>query len=81
MSTIQTIKFSEFTDGGDLNPADITVGLDQTGDNARFANPAPLLAPGTTAQRPASPVNGMVRYNTTILRVEGYANNTWVAFL
>lgn len=34
---------------------------------------------GTTAQRPASPVNGMIRYNTTTLSVEGYANNTWVA--
>ena len=36
---------------------------------------------GTTAQRPASPVNGMVRYNLTTLSIEGYANNTWVAFL
>ena len=36
---------------------------------------------GTTDQRPSSPVNGMMRYNTTTLRIEGYANNTWVAFL
>lgn len=36
---------------------------------------------GTTGQRPSSPVNGMIRYNTDISRVEGYANNTWVAFL
>ena len=34
---------------------------------------------GTTAQRPSVPVNGMVRYNTTIARFEGYANG-WVAF-
>lgn len=38
------------------------------------------LPSGTTAQRPSSPVNGMIRYNTTTLLVEGYANNTWVAF-
>lgn len=38
------------------------------------------LPSGTTAQRPSSPVNGMIRYNTTTLSVEGYANNTWVAF-
>ena len=36
---------------------------------------------GTTAQRPSSPVNGMMRYNTTTNVIEGYANNTWVAFL
>jgi hypothetical protein len=34
---------------------------------------------GTTAQRPAVPINGMIRYNTTIARFEGYANG-WVAF-
>lgn len=32
---------------------------------------------GTTAQRPASPVNGMLRYNTTTLRFEFYANGGW----
>jgi hypothetical protein len=36
---------------------------------------------GNTAQRPASPVNGMIRLNTTIQALEGYANNTWVAFI
>lgn len=35
---------------------------------------------GTTGQRPSSPVNGMIRYNTTLNITEGYANNTWVAF-
>lgn len=36
---------------------------------------------GTTAQRPSPAVNGMIRYNTTIPSIEGYANNTWVTFL
>jgi hypothetical protein len=36
---------------------------------------------GTTAQRPNPAVNGMMRYNTTTLVLEGYANNTWVVFL
>jgi hypothetical protein len=36
---------------------------------------------GTIAQRPASAVNGMVRFNTTNSRLEGYANNTWVTFI
>ena len=34
---------------------------------------------GTTAQRPAVPTNGMIRYNTDTARFEGYVNG-WVAF-
>ena len=36
---------------------------------------------GTTAQRPASPVNGMVRFNTTNNALEGYANSSWIGFI
>jgi hypothetical protein len=32
---------------------------------------------GTTAQRPASPVNGDIRYNTSTLKYEGYSNGAW----
>lgn len=32
---------------------------------------------GTTAQRPASPANGMVRFNTTLNSLEGYYAGTW----
>lgn len=35
------------------------------------------VSAGTTAQRPASPANGMLRYNSTIAGFEVYANNTW----
>jgi hypothetical protein len=35
---------------------------------------------GTTAQRPASPVNGMLRYNTTIPQLEIYING-WISAL
>lgn len=38
------------------------------------------LPSGTTAQRPASPVNGMLRYNTTLNAIEGYANSSWGVF-
>ena len=37
------------------------------------------LPTGTTAQRPASPVNGMVRYNTTNQEFEVYQNGSWRA--
>lgn len=32
---------------------------------------------GTTAQRPASPVDGDIRYNTSTLKYEGYSNGAW----
>jgi hypothetical protein len=33
---------------------------------------------GNTAQRPASPVSGMLRYNTTLSYMEIYITNTWI---
>jgi hypothetical protein len=35
------------------------------------------LPSGTTAERPATPAEGMIRYNTTLLRVEVFMNNAW----
>ena len=34
---------------------------------------------GTVAQRPASPANGMIRYNTSYNALEAYSNGAWVA--
>jgi hypothetical protein len=54
----------------------ITVGTDQT---VTFNGLGGLQVPaGTTAQRPASPINGMIRYNTTIPQLEIYING-WTA--
>ena len=36
------------------------------------------LKNGTTAQRPSSPENGMMRYNTSTNKFEGYAGGAWV---
>jgi hypothetical protein len=36
-----------------------------------------LLPVGNTAQRPASPVQGMIRFNTTINDLEYYDNDSW----
>jgi hypothetical protein len=36
------------------------------------------LPKGTTAQRPSSPVNGMIRYNTTLDATEEYRGGAWV---
>jgi hypothetical protein len=35
------------------------------------------LPAGTTAERTASPVNGSIRYNTSLMQYEGYSNGAW----
>ena len=35
------------------------------------------LPKGSTAQRPSSPINGMMRYNTDYGKVESYVNGAW----
>src|SRR5690554_6709684 len=71
---VDTIKFSEMMSGGDLSTDDKTPGL-QGGVNVLFNNPAPNLAPGTTAERPA-PAPEMyfrLRFNTTLESYEYYS--------
>ena len=38
------------------------------------------LPSGTTAQRPSSPVAGMVRFNTTTGYAEIYNGSVWIKF-
>ena len=40
-----------------------------------------VLPIGTTAQRPISPINGTLRYNTSTATFEGYANSAWGAII
>jgi hypothetical protein len=35
---------------------------------------------GSTAQRPGSPANGMIRYNTSLSTFEGYQSSAWFSF-
>lgn len=41
------------------------------------ATGAAYMPSGTTAQRPANPSNGYMRYNTTLLSMEVYSNGEW----
>lgn len=41
---------------------------------------ATTIPRGTTDQRPVSPTNGMLRYNTTLNKLEGYSNGNWGVF-
>jgi hypothetical protein len=38
---------------------------------------AAYIPSGTTAQRPASPINGYMRYNSDLLAMEAYVNGAW----
>ena len=44
-----------------------------------LATDALIVPVGTTAQRPATPVVGMIRFNATTNKLEGYTSTGWVA--
>lgn len=73
---ISTVKFSEFTNGGDLANNEITVGLGGTAPyyNAYYNNPWTFLPSGTTGDRPvvASSMYYRQRLNTTLQQYEYY---------
>lgn len=47
-------------------------------NNLTFSGTGAITLPnGTTAQQPGSSINGMIRYNTSILSFEGYTNGVW----
>lgn len=81
---ISTVKFSEFTNGGDLANNEITVGLGGSAPyyNAYYNNPWTFLAPGTTGDRPAiaASMYYRLRLNTSLEAYEYYdpIEATWV---
>lgn len=79
--TIETIKFSQMTSGGDLPNNSQTPGL-LSGANVLFNNPWTFLASGSTGDRPvpSSAVDGRLRFNTDTLTYEYYDTLTtmWV---
>lgn len=60
-------------------PSDGTVGVPQMNSALYSENEFFALPTGTTAQRPANPQDGYIRYNTTDDRVEIYSGNGWEA--
>lgn len=63
---------ADFTD-----PVTFDSTVDITGKLTLSATSALKLNVGTTDQRPATPVTGDIRYNTTTLKYEGYGNGAW----
>ena len=58
---------------------DLTVtGNGSFGGNGTFSGTGDLKIPsGTTAERPVSPSNGMIRYNADNAQFEGYSGSAW----
>ena len=52
--------------------------LTSDGTNTSWATPAKGLTTGTTAQRPSSPTNGDLYYNTDEAQIEVYQNGNWL---
>lgn len=42
------------------------------------ANSSMIVPRATTGTRPSSPVDGMIRYNTTLAKFEAYENGAWI---
>lgn len=57
---------------GSTTVSELPIEVDTTGQSIK-------LPSGTTAQRPASPSAGMLRYNTSNSRLEGYVGSAWLA--
>lgn len=55
----------------------ITGTLSATGDGTFSGTGQIKLPAGTTAERSGSPVNGMIRYNTSLSSFEGYVSGAW----
>jgi len=58
------------------SPSDSRVKIDMTDSIVMDTSNNMLMPRGTTAERPVSPVNGMMRYNTTTTQVEVYQGGT-----
>lgn len=71
---VDTIKFSEFVNGGDIENDETTVGL-RSGSNTRFNNPWVFLNPGATGDRPtpAPEMYYRLRFNTSLEVYEYYS--------
>ncbi|MES2592167.1 MAG: hypothetical protein V4608_09800 [Bacteroidota bacterium] len=74
-STNPPLIYGDFSTG--------TVGISTTTPRSELdvvGTGAVIVPVGTTAQRPASPATGMIRFNTTLNKFEGFDGTTWNSF-
>ena len=74
------MKFLKQSQLNSRNVKDTHVAVTPSGQ-VLMESPVSLLVPkGGTTDRPDSPVNGMLRYNTTTGEFEGYQSGSWRSF-
>ena len=81
MSTVSvsTTSGSAYTQTGDLS-GNLSFVASNNIVNLASNSGAVAIPSGTTAQRPASPVNATLRYNTDLSKLELYFSGAWVSF-
>lgn len=73
-NTATAVSILNASTGGTINGATTVSGvLTATSDSIFSSTGALTVSKGTAGQQPASPVTGMIRYNTTSDQFEGYA--------
>lgn len=72
-----TVVSLAYTNGGSSSNVDISANTLNVSSNATFTGKVMRIPSGATADRPASPSNGMVRYNTDTSLIEVYAGGSW----
>ena len=60
-----------------VSNSNITLTPQGTGGVTINSNQTLRIPVGTTSERPNTPTNGMIRYNTSLSRYEGYTNGYW----
>lgn len=73
-----TLEFYSFVDGSVPGLTGTRrLSLRTNGELICDSTKAVTVPRGTTGERPSSPVNGMIRYNTTTSKFEGYEGGAW----
>lgn len=75
---VEDIKFDNNYIKSVSTNANIILTPQGTGSVIVNSNQSLIVPVGTTLERPSTPSNGMVRYNTTLSRYEGYNNGYWL---
>jgi hypothetical protein len=72
------IQVSDNNISSTVTNADVILTPQGTGSVVVNSNQSMIIPVGTTSDRPASPTVGMVRYNTTLSRYEGWNGSYWL---
>jgi hypothetical protein len=75
---IEGLKVQDNTIQSIATDTNITLTTQGTGGVVINSTRSITIPVGTTVQRPLTPANGMIRYNTTLSRYEGYNNGYWL---